>query len=175
MLLKVLTVLLTLILSAIAFSVVGFKPKVSALRLAPKRFGPSLVMMAKGPPKNKCTTKHKATPKATSKSVAPLAAQQTSPLYNTIWAKLSGEFGEKVFSLKCDPASTTIDEYKKLVKIEFSPLLDGVAAPMLEIKGADGEALRAGMLLSSRPEGKSEDDPFLVEAPKKSSGFLFYF
>jgi hypothetical protein len=95
-----------------------------------------------------------------------LDAVTPPPLNTVIWVKLSGEFGEKVSSFKYDPASTTIDELKKLVKLECPSLMDGVDALMLEVKGADGSALRPGILLSSRPEGIKRLSPFIVEVPK---------
>jgi hypothetical protein len=93
-----------------------------------------------------------------------------SPLkISTIWARLCGEVGNEVFSVKCDPSRTTIDDFKKLIKLECSPTLNDIGAHKLVVKGADGNALRVGILLSSRSEGKSDEAPYIVEVPKIGS------
>ena len=84
----------------------------------------------------------------------------------TIWARLSGDAENEVFSIKCDPTSTTIDDLKELIKLKCSLTLNDVGVHKLAIKGIDGNVLRSGALLSSRSEGKSDDDPFIVEVPK---------
>ena len=91
---------------------------------------------------------------------------QSALKISTVWARLSGELGNEVFSVKCDPSSTTIDDLKELVKLKCSSTLSGIDALKLVIKGADGSALRAGILLASRSDGKSDEDPFIVEFPK---------
>jgi len=81
----------------------------------------------------------------------------------SIWVRLSGERVNIVFSVECDPTATTIDKLKDLVKLECSPLLDGVAAPMLIIKGADGSVLDEEVMLADLPLGMKKAEGFIVE------------
>ena len=154
MLLRAITVLGILAFAAFALSANGFytKAKVSAgTRPAPKRFRPlSLAMKAKGPSKSK---------------PQPLDAVTLPPLNTAIWIKLSGDFGEKVFSVKSNSDSANIDDLKELVKVKCPILLNEIDAMMLEIKSADGSVLRPGILLASRPEGKTDLEPFNIELP----------
>ena len=85
---------------------------------------------------------------------------------STIWVKLSGEVGSNVLSVKCDTNSTTIDDLKELIKLKCSSTLRDIDAPKLIVKGSDGNAIREGIFLSSRSEGKSDEDPYTVEVPK---------
>jgi len=80
--------------------------------------------------------------------------------------RLSGEVGNELFDVECVPDTTMISKLKKLIKLECSPTLNHIDAPKLIIKGSDGNALREGILLSSRSEGKSGKDPYIVEVPK---------
>jgi len=82
-----------------------------------------------------------------------------------IWIKIFGAGAEGVTSVRCDPAVTTIDDLKKLVKAECSPKLDHIAAPDLMIKGADGVAIEEDALIADRSEGRSKAGAFIVEAP----------
>jgi hypothetical protein len=150
MLLKAFTVPVTLALSALVLSAVGFQSKVSA-----PRFGKSLEMTAKGP-------KFKPKDNAMSPALAPST-------FTKVWVKFSRENDGKVFAIKSASDGEDIDDLKELVKIKCSATLNGIDAMMLEIKGSDGSALRPGILLSSRPEGKSDEDPFVVEVPKSGN------
>ena len=69
-----------------------------------------------------------------------------------IWLKLTGNFRNDVLNVKCDPKLTTIFDLKKLVELERSPMLNGIPAPKLQIRGADGSVIREDVLLINRPE-----------------------
>jgi hypothetical protein len=85
---------------------------------------------------------------------------------STIWVRLSGEVGNELFSVKCNPNITTIDDLKKLIKLECSSTLRDIDAPKLIVKGSDGNTIEEDMLLSSLSKGKSGKDPYIVEVPK---------
>lgn len=89
-----------------------------------------------------------------------------SSVNRVIWLKLSGDFGDDVLNVKCDPKLTSIFDLKKLVKLECSPMLDGVAAPKLKIRGADRSLIEEDVLLINRPEGGSISEAYLVETSK---------
>ena len=95
-----------------------------------------------------------------------------SSVNQVIWLRFTGEFG-KVFSLKCDPKLLSIYDLKKLVKLECSPMLDGIAALMLDIRGADGSLIDEDVLLSDRPEGGSKAEAYLVETPKIGDTIIY--
>jgi hypothetical protein len=105
--------------------------------------------------------------KAKAKAKAKDEGAELNPLKkSTIWVRLSGEVGNEVLSVKCNPNITTIDDLKKLIKLECSPTLNHIGAPKLIIKGFDGNTIEEDMLLSSLSKGKSGKDPFIVEVPK---------
>ena len=83
----------------------------------------------------------------------------------SIWVKVVGAGAESVTSVRCDPAVTTVDELKKLVKAECSPKLDHIAALDLIIKGTDGETIEEDIFVSDRGEGRSKTVAFIVEVP----------
>ena len=83
----------------------------------------------------------------------------------SIWVKVVGAGAESVTSVRCDPAVTTVDELKKLVKAECSPKLDHIAALDLIIKGSDGETIEEDIFVSDRGEGRSKTVAFIVEVP----------
>ena len=145
------------IVTSIRLLAFNTKANVSARTLSGvKRFMPlSLPVTAKGPPES-----------AKSK---PLDAVTPPPPPNTaIWIKLSGEFGEKVFSVKSDSDGVNIDDLKELVKVKCCPLLNEIDAMMLDVKGADGSVIDEDVLLVTRPEGRKRSDPFFVKVPKTS-------
>jgi hypothetical protein len=84
-----------------------------------------------------------------------------------VWVTLGFERKKKIFSIKCDRVTTTIDDLKKLVKQECTPLLDEVVFFDLKVKGKDGSALRNSLLLSSFSEGQTDENTFIVQVPKK--------
>jgi hypothetical protein len=84
----------------------------------------------------------------------------------TIWARLSGDAENEVFSVKCEPSSTTIDDLKELVKLECSSTLNDIGSHKLIIKGADGNAIEEDIILDSRIEGRERNTAFIVEVPK---------
>jgi len=45
------------------------------------------------------------------------------------WVKLEGGGAERVTSVRCDPAITTVDDLKKLVKLEYSNKLECIDTP----------------------------------------------
>ena len=153
MLLKAFTVPVTLALSALVLSAVGFQSKVSA-----PRFGKSLEMTIKGP---------KSKPK--DNAMSPALVPST---FTKIWVKFSRENDGKVFAIKSASDGEDIDDLKKLVKLECSATLNGIDAMMLEIKGSDGSVIDEDVLLAARPEGRKMSDPFVVEVPK-SGNILF--
>jgi len=83
----------------------------------------------------------------------------------SIWVKVVGAGAESVTSVRCDPAVTTVDELKKLVKAECSPKLDHIAALDLIIKSSDGETIEEDIFVSDRGEGRSKTVAFIVEVP----------
>ena len=97
-----------------------------------------------------------------------------SSVNKAIWVKLMGDFGDDVLNVRCDPRVVSIFDLKKLVKLECSPMLDGVAALMLDIRGADGSLIDEDVLLINRPEGGSKADAFLVETPKTIGDTIIY-
>ena len=74
----------------------------------------------------------------------------------SIWVKVVGAGAESVTSVRCDPAVTTVDELKELVKAKCSPKLDHIAALDLIIKGSDGETIEEDIFVSDRGEGRSK-------------------
>jgi hypothetical protein len=82
-----------------------------------------------------------------------------------IWVKVVGAGAESVTSVRCDPAVTTVDELKELVKAKCSPKLDHIAALDLIIKGSDGETIEEDIFVSVRGEGRSKAVAFIVEVP----------
>ena len=92
-----------------------------------------------------------------------------SPFSSTnrvIWLKLTGDFGDDVLNVKCDPKITTIFDLKKLVKLELPSTLANIDAPKLKIRGADGSLVSEDVLLINRPGGGSISEAYLVEIPK---------
>ena len=92
-----------------------------------------------------------------------------SPFSSTnrvIWLKLTGDFGDDVLNVKCDPKITTIFDLKKLVKLELPSTLANIDAPKLNIRGADGSLVSEDVLLINRPGGSSISEAYLVEIPK---------
>ena len=101
------------------------------------------------------------------KTKAKAEGAKLSPLKKSaIWVRLSGEVGNELFDVECVPESTTISKLKKLIKLECSSTLRDIDAPKLIVKGSDGNTIEEDMLLSSRSEGKSGKDPYIVEVPK---------
>ena len=83
-----------------------------------------------------------------------------------IWVKVVGAGAESVTSVRCDPAVTTVDELKELVKAKCSPKLDHIAALDLIIKGSEhGEKIEEDIFVSDRGEGRSKTVAFIVEVP----------
>ena len=97
-----------------------------------------------------------------------------SSVNRVIWLKLTGDFGDDVLNVRCDPRLLSIYDLKKLVKLECSPMLDGIAASKLKIRGAGGSLIDEDVLLINRPEGGSKADAFLVETPKTIGDTIIY-
>jgi len=148
----------------LVFSVFGFNYKVSPSLVTPLGFGSIHVMMAKGRRGGAANTNKKLEEDA---MPPPFAAplKLTVP-QNTVWVKLSRDIGDIVFSVKCDPRSTTIDDLKELVKIKCSPAFNGIAAPFFDVKGADGVVIEEDVMLIFRAEGKKKAEAFTIEFPK---------
>ena len=85
---------------------------------------------------------------------------------STIWARLSGEVGNEVFSVKCNPNNTTIDDLKELIKLKCASTLRDIDAPKLIVKGSDGNLIEEDITLDLRTEGKAKITAFIVEVPK---------
>lgn len=75
-------------------------------------------------------SKPKPKPKATPKS-KPKSKLKSALKVSTIWVRLSGDVGNEVFSIECVADSTTIDDLKKLIKMEYSPILNSIPAQSL--------------------------------------------
>ena len=58
-----------------------------------------------------------------------------SSVNQVVWLKLTGDFGDDVLNVKCDPKLTSIFDLKKLVKLKLSSTLANVGAPKLKIRG----------------------------------------
>ena len=86
-----------------------------------------------------------------------------------VWIKVLGAGAQSVTSVRCDPALTTIDDLKKLVKAKYSRKLDHIAAPDLIVKGADGIAIEEDTFISERKEGPKKNSAFVIELPVAGS------
>jgi hypothetical protein len=84
-----------------------------------------------------------------------------------VWVRVVGAGAESVTSVRCEILAT-VDELKKLVKAEYSPKLDRIAAPDLVFKTAAGEVLEEDAVVANRREGRSKADAFIVEVPPAS-------
>jgi len=89
-----------------------------------------------------------------------------------LWVNIVDAAGKiKVTSIKCNRGDTTVDDLKKLVKTEFSPKFDHIAAPDLIVKGNDSEVIDEDIYLSARgDEGTSKETAFKVLVPAAAGG-----
>ena len=93
----------------------------------------------------------------------------------SIWVKVVGAGTDVTTSVDCDPSTTNIDNLKKLVKVEFSPKLDHIAAPDLIIKGDDKIPIEEDVYVSSREDGRTKASAFIVEVPVVEGSTHLYF
>jgi len=98
----------------------------------------------------------------------PEERMSSSSSVSAVWVTLHSEGRERIFSIKCDRAITTVDDLKDLIKQKCSSTLATIDSIDLDVKGNDGNIIRPILFLSLLSEGKSDMDAFIVQVPKIS-------
>ena len=95
-----------------------------------------------------------------------------APARTEVWVCLVGAItSERATAIECNPEVTSFDKLMKLVKAEFQPKLDAIAAPDLKVtKNAGGYWQSDEKVSVAGPLGARAATPLEVEVPVPTSG-----